>query len=107
MFVDEQLAGRAPETFLIRADPDLFKMLLAWTKSLSTQWPRGSTRPGTFAANMRILLNQRQRHPDRDLAPQLAQIAAATIIASLHRDNQMLRNQHHPNGTLTPLPLFK
>lgn len=30
--------------------------------------------------------------------------AATTVIASLHHDNQMLRSEHHPNGTLAPLP---
>ncbi|MYQ94845.1 hypothetical protein GTY20_27975 [Streptomyces sp. SID4946] len=75
-FVDEQLAGRAPEASLARTDPDLSMVLLAWEQSLPAQWPRGSTRPGALAANIRILINRRQRHPDRDLAPRLAQIVA-------------------------------
>ncbi|MEV0636338.1 hypothetical protein AB0I77_15465 [Streptomyces sp. NPDC050619] len=74
-FVDEQLAGRAPEASLARADPDLSMVLLAWEQSLPARWPRGSTRPGALAANIRILVNRRQRHPDRDLAPRLTQIA--------------------------------
>ncbi|MEU6736178.1 hypothetical protein ABZ929_23815 [Streptomyces physcomitrii] len=74
-FVDEHLAGRAPEASLARTDPDLSMLLLAWEQSLPARWPRGSTRPGALAANIRILVNRRQRHPDRDLAPRLAQIA--------------------------------
>ncbi|MFJ3301412.1 hypothetical protein [Streptomyces bacillaris] len=74
-FVDEQMAGRAPEASLARTDPDLSMVLLDWEQSLPAQWPRGSTRPGALAANLRILINRRQRHPDRDLAPRLAQIA--------------------------------
>ncbi|MGW8490346.1 hypothetical protein [Streptomyces sp. NPDC055886] len=75
-FVDEQLAGRAPEASLAKADPDLSMMLLAWEQSLPARWPQGSTRPGALAANLRILINRRHRHPDRALAPRLAQIAA-------------------------------
>jgi hypothetical protein len=75
-FVDEQLAGRSPAASLARTDPDLSMVLLAWEQSLPAQWPRGSTRPGALAANIRVLINRRQRHPDRDLAPRLAQIAA-------------------------------
>ncbi len=74
-FVDERLADRAPEASLARRDPDMSMVLLAWEQSLPAQWPRGSTRPGALAANIRILVNRRQRHPDRDLAPRLAQIA--------------------------------
>ncbi|MFI6145106.1 hypothetical protein [Streptomyces sp. NPDC051109] len=75
-FVDEQLADRASEASLAMTDPDLSMVLLAWEQSLPGQWPQGSTRPGCLAANMRILINRRQRHPDRTLAPRLAQIAA-------------------------------
>ncbi|MDT0453745.1 hypothetical protein [Streptomyces hesseae] len=74
-FVDEQLVGRAREASLARTDPDLSMVLLAWEQSLPAQWPRGSTRPGELAANIRILINRRQRHPDRELAPRLARIA--------------------------------
>ena len=31
--------------------------------------------------------------------------AAATVIASLHHDNQLLRTEHHAGGSLVPLPL--
>ncbi|GAA2750350.1 hypothetical protein [Kitasatospora cinereorecta] len=75
-FVDEHLAGRVQEASLARTDPDLSMVLLAWEQSLPGQWPRGSTRPGALAANIRVLINRRQRHPDRDLAPPLARIAA-------------------------------
>ncbi|MGF2209496.1 hypothetical protein [Streptomyces albidoflavus] len=75
-FVDEQLAGRAPEASLAKTNPDLSVVLLAWERALPAQWPRGSTRPGALAANMRILINRRQRHLERGLASRLAQIAA-------------------------------
>ncbi|MFF5841340.1 hypothetical protein ACFY74_07665 [Streptomyces massasporeus] len=74
--VDAQLADRAAEASLARADPDLSAVLLAWEQSLPAQWPRGSTRPGMFAANLRLLINRRQQHPERGLAARLAQIAA-------------------------------
>ncbi|MGW0749802.1 hypothetical protein [Streptomyces sp. NPDC002587] len=32
-------------------------------------------------------------------------VAAATVIASLHHDNQMLRAEHNAAGTLSALPL--
>ncbi|GHF71008.1 hypothetical protein GCM10010218_60430 [Streptomyces mashuensis] len=75
-FVDEHLADRAAEASLARSEPDLAEVLLAWEQSLPAQWPRGSTRPGALAANLRILINRRQRHPDRGLALRLAQISA-------------------------------
>ncbi|MCX5003773.1 hypothetical protein OHB05_14190 [Streptomyces sp. NBC_00638] len=75
-YVDAQLAGRAAHASLARADPDLSVVLLTWEQSLPANWPRGSTRPGAFAANLRILINRRQRHPDRVLAVRLGQVAA-------------------------------
>ncbi|MCC9708218.1 hypothetical protein E4N62_24935 [Streptomyces sp. MNU76] len=74
--VDAQLADRAAEASLARADPDLTAVLLAWEQALPAQYPPGSTRPGTFAANLRILINRRQQHPERTLAARLAQVAA-------------------------------
>ncbi|KOU51514.1 hypothetical protein ADK56_09780 [Streptomyces sp. MMG1522] len=74
-FVDAHLASQAPEASLARTNPDLSTVLLAWERSLPADWPRGSTRPGCLAANLRILINRRQQHPDRELAHRLGQIA--------------------------------
>ncbi|MFF2409774.1 hypothetical protein [Streptomyces sp. NPDC058092] len=75
-FVDSHLLGQAPTASLGGADPNLAEVLLAWENSLPAQWPQGSTRPASLAANLRILINRRQQHPDREVADRLARVAA-------------------------------
>ncbi|MFF9714659.1 hypothetical protein ACF1DW_03535 [Streptomyces sp. NPDC014603] len=80
-YVDAHLPDRAANASLARADPDLAAVLLAWEQSLPANWPRGSTRPGAVAADLRILINRRQQHPDRPLAAQLGRVAQHHSLA--------------------------
>ncbi|MGW1538791.1 hypothetical protein ACWCPM_00575 [Streptomyces sp. NPDC002309] len=75
-YVDAHLPDQAAKASLAREDPDLVAVLLAWEQSLPANWPRGSTRPAAFAANLRILINRRQQHPDRALAARLGRVTA-------------------------------
>jgi len=66
----------------------------------------GSLTPGEARRDTDIQELRRQLAASKreitELQSQLA--AAATVIASLHHDNQMLRTEHHAVGTVIELP---
>ncbi|MEU7345867.1 hypothetical protein ABZ778_18445 [Streptomyces bacillaris] len=90
-------AGVSPAT-MFRA-----KTVLAdWDAHINTH---GSRTPGEARRDADIDDLRRQLGAAKKEITELNRrlTAATTVIASLHHDNQMLRSEHHPNGTLTPL----
>ncbi|MGY5637540.1 hypothetical protein [Streptomyces sp. C-3] len=93
-----QEAGVSPAT-MFRAK-DVLADWDAHTTAHGTLTP-GEARRDTTIHDLRHGLSQAKREIT-DLHEQLD--AAATVIAALHHDNQLLRAEHTAAGTLTPLP---